>query len=1289
MNQVEDPRQFPERAQERIAAVSPREGRELASLLRRARRRMERGQPADRLLGRLREALELAEARVASRRATIPRPGYPEELPVVARREELLAAIAGHQVVIVEGETGSGKTTQLPKLCLEAGRGVRGLIGHTQPRRIAARSVAARIAEELGSPLGGLVGYQVRFHDQVGPESLIKVMTDGILLAEIHSDPDLLAYDTLIIDEAHERSLNIDFLLGYLKRLLERRPDLKLIVTSATIDTRRFAEHFRGSPVISVQGRSWPVEVRYRPLPEARGGRDPLEALLAAVDELAAEGPGDILVFLSGEREIREAAEALRKHHPPHTEVLPLFARLSVAEQNRVFQPHAGRRIVLATNVAETSLTVPGIRYVVDTGYARISRYSPRSKVQRLPIEPISRASADQRKGRCGRLGPGICIRLYSEEEYLSRPPFTEPEIRRTSLAAVILRMLDQGLGEVEAFPFVDPPERRAINDGYRLLWELGAVDESRNITPLGRELARLPLDPRLARMLLAAREEGALREVLVIATALALQDPRERPAEKQAQADAAHAPFRHPKSDFLSWLLLWEAWHEQRRHLSRNKLRRWCQERFLAWRRMEEWHDLHQQVLIQLKERGLRPNAEPASEEAIHRALLAGLVGNVGFRVEERTWAGSHGKRFQLHPASVLAKKGPKWVMSAELVETSRLFARTNAQVQPAWIERAAAHLVRREYGEPAWDERRGYVTAAEKVTLYGLTLVSGRRVHYGPIDPACAREVFIREALLAGRFGRRPPPFLAHNLALVEEIRGEEARGRRADLLVDEQALFDFYDERLPEGIHNVAAFEKWRRGAERKRPDLLHMERERLLREGAVAVSARQYPRLLPVAGMELPLEYRLAPGEARDGVTLVVPLAALNALPEERLEWLVPGLLAEKITALIRGLPKALRRNYVPAPDFAAACAESLSPEEGALLPALGRRLGQMTGVEPPADAWRPELLPPHLRMHLRVVDESGETLDEDDDLTALRRRLAGRAAESFAGLADSELERDEVREWDFGDLPEWVEIRRGGVTLRGWPALVVEGERIALRLLESREAQAREGRRGLVALFRRTHAAHLRALRRGLPGIERICLHYAAVGPCAELKEQILHRVVEEALLAEGPIRDREAWARRSEAAAVRLQSLGNRLCGALDPALEGYHRVAKRLGGALSPAWLRAAGEIREQLDGLVWRGFVARVPLERLLHYPRYFRALERRMDRLESDPARDRRLAAPLGPILQAWRAKREARPDDPQVEAFRWSIEELRVSLFAQELGTAEPVSPERLERRLKAL
>ncbi len=1259
------------------------------------RRRARAAKPVDRGLRDLARDLEAARARRASRLAALPSPEYVLDLPVVARRAELRAAIAAHPVIIVCGETGSGKTTQLPKICLELGRGVDGLIGHTQPRRIAARSLAARVAEELHVRVGQAVGCKMRFHDQVGEQTFLKIMTDGILLAETQGDPDLLQYDTLIIDEAHERSLNVDFLLGYLKQLLPRRPDLKLIITSATIDPERFSRHFSSAPVIEVLGRTYPVELRYRPLrgdDEDDQDRDRGQALLDAVDELAREGDGDVLVFLSGERDIREAAELLRKHHPPHTEVLPLYARLSAAQQQAVFKPHRGRRIVLATNVAETSLTVPGIRYVVDTGLARLSRYSYRSKVQRLPIEKISRAAADQRAGRCGRVAAGICIRLYSEEDFAARPAFTEPEILRTNLAAVILQMSALGLGAVEDFPFVEAPDPRFVRDGFKLLQELGAVDERQRLTERGRQLARLPVDPRIGRMILAAREELCLREVLVIAAALAAQDPRERPLDKAQAADEKHRLFAAPQSDFLGYLNLWNAYHEQARHLSQNKLRKWCQQHFVSYVRMREWHEVERQLQRLVTDMGLRLNQEEAEPDAIHRALLSGLLGNIAMKTAEREYTGARNLKLELFPGSVLVKKRPKWIMAAELVETGKRYARTLAAIEPRWVEPLAPGLVKRSHGEPHWEKKAGQVVARERVTLYGLPIVTQRRVNYGPIDPVLSRELFIREALVAGQL-ETPGRFMAHNRALVAEVLELEARARRRDLLVSEDELYAFYDARLPADIHDKVAFERWRRQAERAAPRCLYFAREELLAQEE-AVDVRQFPAELEWQGLRLPVRYRFEPGEEDDGMTVTVPLAALNQLRPEFFEWLVPGLLEEKLTLLIKSLPKQQRRHFVPVPEYARACREALRPGSHSLLEALVERLAAMSGVSLEVASFRPESLPAHLFTRFEVVDSQGKTLAAGRDLPALQQQCASQARASFRSLPDNRWERRGLSEWDCGDLPEFVRLDQAGVQVCGYPALAAGKEAVDLRLFDTPREAAWRHRAGVLALLRRHCARTVKEVQRHLPGIDALCLRYAPLGSCAQLKEDILQAALQQAFLAEEETpRTQEAFLASARKGEGRLLATANEICAWLAPALEEYHLVSRMLKGTLQPAWLETAAELRAQLDELVYPGFVAATPYAWLPQLARFLKAMRLRWEKLPRNLDRDRQQARLLAPRVERYRSAFAAlgkfECPSPALVEYRWLVEELRVSLFAQELKTSMKVSPERLEKAWEAV
>ncbi len=1263
------------------------------------KKRLDAGKAADRALDKLDQAIQASLQLKAMRTALDSVPDYPDELPVSQKRDEIAAAIARAQVVILAGETGSGKTTQIPKICHELGRGVLGRIGHTQPRRIAARSVAQRIADEMRSELGNVVGYQVRFHDQVRPQTRIKLMTDGILLAEIQSDRDLLQYDTLIIDEAHERSLNIDFILGYLQQLLLRRPELKLIITSATIATEKFSRHFHDAPVIEVSGRSYPVEVRYRPLHSEDPDEQDLqmqEAVLAAVDELARIDQGDVLIFLSGEREIRDMAEALRKHHPRATEILPLFSRLSVAEQGRVFQAHSRRRIVLATNVAETSLTVPGIRYVIDPGLARISRYSYRSKVQRLPIEKVSQASANQRKGRCGRVSAGVCIRLYDEEDFHLRPQFTEPEIQRTSLASVILNMKTLGLGDVEAFPFMDPPDRRFINDGYRLLFELGAVDGERQLTRLGREMARLSIDPRLARMILQARKEGCLKEILIIVCALEIQDPRERPLDAQQKADEAHKKFSDETSDFRALLNLWAFYNEHKRQLSHNKLRKLCHQHYLAARRMQEWRELHLQISHQVKEMGMQLNSEDAADESVLRALLAGLVSNIGFNSEGREYQGSHGKKFMIFPGSGLSKQKPKWLMAAEIIETSRLYARTVATIKPQWLEQVAPHLIKYSYSEPGWQARPGQVTAREKLTLYGLTLISNRKVNYGAIDPVLSRELFIRSALVQGDFRTREK-FFRHNMELMQQVQVLEDKTRRRDIMQDEQALFAFYDRRIPGNIYSQPAFEKWWRQQKKKQPELLDISLDELLQEHASTVSADAWPDCLSIRGLQVPLHYHFAPGETDDGVTAKVPLMILNQLQAQDFDWLVPGMLEEKLVHLIKTLPKSLRRNFVPAPEYARACLHALQPGKQRLLEQFSSHLQRMTGVKLESSLWQSDRLPLHLRMNFQVVDADGSLIDQSRDLAALQEKLRGRARASFTKHAQTQtLEKKDsnITAWDFGDLAECVQVERMGIKLLSYPALVESNGKLSLKSMDQAGEAERETRNALVYLFQAVHSKDTEYVRKHIPGIKQACLYYAPIGQCDALKEDIIYLSVYRALgLDDSIIRSKEAFDHRAEQARKNLVTVVNEVSALVLEMLTQFHQVNKRLGNAIQPSWLKVVADIRAQLQQLFYSGFLRHTDYENLSHYPRYVKAVQLRLDKLGSHADRDARLLNELNvfwrPYLDYVQAQGTQGQQNPELEKFRWMLEEFRVSLFAQELKTAYPVSAKRLAQQWKSV
>ena len=1415
---------------------------------------------------------------------------FPESLPVSARREEISRAIAAHQVVIVSGETGSGKTTQLPKICLALGRGRgaggTGLIGHTQPRRIAASATARRIAEELQSPPGEIVGYKVRFNDTLSAGASVKLMTDGILLAETQSDPLLRAYDTLIIDEAHERSLNIDFLLGYLKQLLPKRPDLKLIVTSATIDAGRFARHFGRprrpgeplapgalpdcddgeagkpakssdarpvapeddivpAPAIEVSGRLYPVEIRYRPVqPDgvgpggaaaktdtktepgrrtptnaqreaagdtARGARraerDLMDAIVDAVDELARVGSGDVLVFLPGEREIREAAEALRKHHPPHTEILPLFARLSAAEQERVFKPSNARRIVLATNVAETSLTVPGIRYVVDTGLARVKRYSYRNKVEQLQVEPASQAAANQRAGRCGRVADGVCIRLYDEADYQSRPRFTDPEILRSSLASVILRMKSLHLADIETFPFLEAPTGRAIADGYQLLAELGAVDEENHLTPSGRELARLPLDPRVGRMILAGRDSGALREMLIIASALSVQDPRDRPMEAQEAADQAHRQFVDERSEFMIWLNIWKWFGDAVEHKKTNRqLIDQCRARFLSHLRLREWRDVHTQLLTVAREQGWRLSEADATYEQIHLALLAGLLGNIGMRAEDEPhYLGARSIKFHLWPGSTLGKKAAKWVIAAEMIETTRLYARCVARVEPEWIEKVGSHLLRTSLSEPHWEKKAAQVVAFERATLYGLPIYQRRRVDFGKRDPARARELFIRGALVEGEFETRLP-FFTHNRRLLADIAQLEHKSRRQDVLVDDELIFAFYDQEIPADVYTAVDFEKWYRQASAKfghaatpgavdhansgngaASKLLYLSRDDLMRHEAAGITTDLFPKRVTIAGQDMGLSYHFEPGSPRDGVTLTIPLFALNQVGERRCEWLVAGMLKEQVQALLKSLPQKLRRHCVPLPDYAAAFLERHSARvygsgstmvaEG-LVDALCTDIRAQTQQQLRPSDFKLETLAAHLFMNFKVVDEHGRQLAMARSLSALRVEYGGQAQQQFAQIAlastasaaaAASLDEDapdvtaavrldsfaalrgaasaaapgkgrqgpsgaaakgpgssgsagasgssagkhptaangtataasagpassgtalydNLTNWTFGKLPELLEVRRGGSTLYGYPALVDRGTHVEVQVFDSPEEAGATHRSGLRRLFALQLREPLKYLEKNLPGLQQMAMQYMPLGTQEELRAQVLDCAIERACLS-APLPDDDAsFAQRRDEGRARLSLLAQEVARLVGTILAEFTDVSKKLAQAKSLG--APHDDMVQQLRGLIGKRFIADTPYTQLTHFPRYLQGIATRLTKLKVDAQRDARASAEMAPlrtqyqrVISQWRAG-----SDPRLEQFRWLLEELRISLFAQELKTPMPVSVKRLHKVWDAL
>ncbi len=1301
----------------------------LAKRLGKIRKRLQQKQPADKAIANLQQALTTAIMRQQQRQQQCPVPDYPLDLPVVARREEIRKAIAAHQVVIICGETGSGKTTQLPKICLELGRGVQGMIGHTQPRRIAARSLAARIAEELHSEVGQAVGYKVRFTDQVGDGTFIKVMTDGILLAETQSDPMLLAYDTIIIDEAHERSLNIDFILGYLSRLLPKRPDLKVIITSATIEPERFAKHFNNAPIVEVSGRTYPVEIRYRPIVDVdknNKNRDQNQALLDAVDELIKQGPGDILVFLAGERDIREAAEALRKRQLRQTDILPLYGRLSAEQQNTIFRTHKNRRIVLATNVAETSLTVPGIHYVIDTGLARISRYSYRTKVQRLPIEPVSQASANQRAGRCGRTGPGICIRLYSEEDYLQRTEFTEPEILRTNLASVILQMLSLKLGDIESFPFVEAPDMRLINDGFKVLYELNAIDTNNQLTTIGRQLARLPIDVRLGRMLLAAHKEGCLREVLIITSALSIQDPRDRPSEVRQVADQKHAQFSDKQSDFIAYLNLWAFYQSQKQSLSQNRLRKLCQTNFLSYMRMREWSEIYLQLKTVCKQLGFslsgmqavegqrkkqvnKSNAQQSADRqwnypAIHRALLTGLLNNIAFKADDKEYSGARNIKLNIFPASGLYKKSPKWIVAAELIETAKRYAHTVAKIDPQWAEELGQHLLKRHYFDPHWEKRRGHVTAYEQVTLYGLILVARRKVDYGNINRKQSREIFILEALVREEFlyipskkGKRLD-FLKHNKKVKADVLELEAKSRRQDVLAEEQDLYALFDQYVPEDIASTAAFEKWYSKADEKTQQAFYLNRQQLMQHDANAVTDSRFPATLNINGLLIPLQYHFEPSHPDDGVTAKLPLAALNQINPHYFEWLIPGLFEEKVTLLIKSLPKALRRNFVPAPEYAKACVEAITPQAAPLIEKLAEQLQRMSGMDVPRAAgdaaWQPQQLPQHLFMNFHIVRPDGKVLAKGRDLNKLKEELSFSASSSFEGLPTEQYERSNIQAWDFGDLAEFVEIQQHGLTLRAYPALCVEQKKVHLRLLDAQDKSQVMHHEGVLALFQLKAQKNIRYLEKNIPNIDKLCLHYAPIGQCEHFKQDFVRAVTEIALFSKQlTIREQQVFHMESDWAEKQLLQVANDMSEKISAALQAHHKVRKRLKGNIAPQWLSALGDIQEQLSSLVYPGFITQTPYHQLKHLERYLQAIGFRLDKLEKNPARDKELSAQVKSLWQQYQQKHTQQLKkgfiNEALQHYRWMIEEFRVSLYAQELGTAEPVSAKRLQNLWQAI
>ncbi|WP_395691538.1 ATP-dependent RNA helicase HrpA [Piscinibacter sp.] len=1257
----------------------------------------------------------------------VPAIAFPESLPVSARREEIAQALREHQVIIVCGETGSGKTTQLPKIALTLGRGLgaggKGLIGHTQPRRIAASSVAKRIAQELESPLGEVVGYKVRFQDRLQRGASVKLMTDGILLAETQSDPLLRAYDTLIIDEAHERSLNIDFLLGYLRQILPRRPDLKIVVTSATIDADRFAQHFASrhgpAPVIQVSGRLFPVEQRWRPFEESREyGLD--DAIGEAVDELWREGAGDVLVFLPGEREIREAADHLRKHHPPGVEILPLFARLSQQEQDRVFEPHGAPRIVLATNVAETSLTVPGIRYVIDAGTARVKRYSYRNKVEQLQIEPVSQAAANQRAGRCGRVSNGICVRLYDEKDFAGRPRFTDPEILRSSLAGVILRMKSLGLGNVEDFPFLEPPPRRAIADGYQLLSELGAVDELNQLTPIGRELAKLPLDPRVGRMILEARDRQALTEVLIIAAAFSLQDVRDRPLEQQQAADNAHKKFDDERSEFSGDLKLWK-WLEDSKgghgehKLSSRKQEQLLRENFISPRRVREWRDLHAQLHTVVAEHGWRLNASPATYEQLHLSLLAGLLGNIGCKSEDEDWyLGARGIRFHRHPGTHLSKKPGRWIVAAELVETTRLFGRGIAAIDPAWLPGIAAHVIKTQLLEPHWEKKAAEVIALERATLYGIVVYNNRRVNFGNVDAKAAREIFIREALVNGEWDTRLP-FVAANRKLIAQVQELEHKSRRQDVLVDDELIHAFYDAQIPAEVVSGATLERWYREESKRQPRLLMLTREELMRHEAAGITTAAFPKTIRLGGIDCAANYLHEPGDAKDGITVTVPIYVLNQVSEERCEWLVPGMLRDKVLALVKTLHQRPRSRLVPLPAYAEEFVAEAEFAQGDLVEVLLRHVRERTQLAVQRNDFKREQLSPHLAMNFRIVDEHGRQLGTGRNLAVLKAELGGQARSAFQALAALKVgaapaapvgvapaaakpapgpaaaapapaakASERYTAWTFGELPELLELRKGGQSLVGFPALIDGHDHVEIEVFDEPELAAAKHRGGLRRLVALQIRDALKYLEKNIPDLQKMAVAYMPLGTAEELREQIVELALDRAFLAEPLPTDAASFAKRIEEGRGRLTLIANEIARAAGTVLAEWSAAQRKLKDS-KPA-KDTAEDVAAQLARLVGKRFVVTTPWAALAHLPRYLKGVHMRLDKWRADPARDAQRLAELRPLEQRYLralAERKGQPD-ARLDEFRWLLEELRVSLFAQELRTPQPVSVKRLEK-----
>ncbi|MAO67297.1 MULTISPECIES: ATP-dependent RNA helicase HrpA [Idiomarina] len=1255
------------------------------------------------VLERIAADIETAELEYLERQQQKFHISYPDELPVAQQRNDIKSAIEQNQVVVIAGETGSGKTTQLPKMLLELGYGRKGTIGHTQPRRLAARSVAARIGEELQDHNKTQVGYKIRFQDETAPTTAIKLMTDGMLLSELQQDPLLLQYDAIIIDEAHERSLNIDFLLGVLHTLLPKRRDLKLVITSATIETERFSKHFHDAPVLTVTGRTYPVEVRYRPPREdgKAADADVLQGVCDAVEELQRESEGDILIFASGEREIRDYAEAIGDLKLRSTEVLPLYARLSSHEQNRVFQAHSQRRVVIATNVAETSLTVPGIRFVIDPGTVRMSRYSYRTKVQRLPIEPISQASANQRKGRCGRIGPGICIRLYSEDDFLQRPEYTDPEILRTNLAAVILQMSALRLGDIRQFPFVQKPDERFVKDGLNLLEELHAIEPGRKaerpqLTDTGRQLSRLPLDPRLARMVLAGQQYGCVREMLVITAALSIQDPRERPHDAQQKADEWHQRFRDKSSDFMAFLNLWNYIKEQQKALSGNQFRKQMGREFIHFMRLREWQDIYTQSRQTVREMGLSINDEAATYEQVHRALIAGLLSQVGFKEDRHEYQGTRQSRFHIFPGSGLFGKPPKWVVTAELAETSKLYARINADIAPLWVEEAGSHLVKKQYLEPHFEKKEGSVIADEQVTLQGLILVPRRRVQYGPVAPVKAREIFIREALVNSQLTRKLP-FIQHNLKLISDIQALEAKSRRRDILVDEEVLFEAYDRAIPEGIYNEKLLAGWWHKAAKKEPKLLFFERDDLIAGETEHITENEYPEFWRQGNLRLPLSYHFEPNAEDDGVSVNIQLGILNQVKLEGFDWHIPALREERIAHLIKSLPKALRRNFVPAPNFAGAIMADVEPMQGRLTDAMATKLRRMTGVTVPEENWDESSLPAHLRMNFKIFDGK-KLVSQGRDLQSLQQQLSGKVQQRLEKTAGDDISREQVDSWDFDDLPEVITERQQGFELKAYPGLINKGKgQVALQLFDNPEQAKQHHKTGVRELLLQQIPSPVKHLQKSLSNKAKLAMYFNPWGKVdaliADCIAAAVDGLIQEQIEQGNKLRDKQSFGQLKDVVRANLNERVEKIALEVEQCLLLSQQVRKALKGKIPLDQIQSRGDIQDQLDNLVFAGFVSAYGSQRLSDIVRYLKAIQRRLEKLPVDPNKDRLMTLTLAnleeqykAVVKAYENKGSVVPDD--VAEIRWMIEELRVSFFAQTLGTKYPVSEKRVKQAIEA-